>query len=76
MENDRAAKRVYVGSGASRSVSRPRKRWNDIVKDCLKKKKRYRCQASKEMYDRIEWQELVRGNAWVTDREMKIDLMR
>ena len=39
MENDRIAKRVYVGEGASsHSVVRSRKRWIDTVKDCLKKK--------------------------------------
>ena len=36
MENDRIPKRGYVGS---RSVSRPWKRWIDIVKECLKEKK-------------------------------------
>ena len=36
MENDRIAKRVYVGGCAgSRSVGRPWKRWIDTVKDCL-----------------------------------------
>ena len=40
MENDRIAKRVYVGECAgSRSVGRPRKRWIDTVKDCLKKRR-------------------------------------
>ena len=39
MENDRIAKRVYVGECAgSRSVGRSRKRWIDTVKDCLKKR--------------------------------------
>ena len=39
MENDSIAKRVYVGECAgSRSVSRPRKRWIDTVKGCLKKR--------------------------------------
>ena len=38
MERDRIAKRVYVGECASsRSVGRPRKRWIDIVKECLNK---------------------------------------
>ena len=36
-ENDRIAKRVYLGECAgSRSVGRPRKRWIGTVKDCLK----------------------------------------
>ena len=35
MENDRIAKRVYVGEFAcSHSVGRPRKRWSDTMKGC------------------------------------------
>ena len=38
MENDRIAKRFYVGMYAgSCSVGRPWKRWIDTMKDCLKK---------------------------------------
>ena len=38
-ENERIAKKVYVGECAgSRSVGRPRKSWIDTVKDCLKKR--------------------------------------
>ena len=34
---DRIARRVYAGECAgSRSVGRPRKRWIDTVKDCLR----------------------------------------
>ena len=45
---DRIAKRVYVGECAGdRSVGRPRKRWIDTVKECLRKN-RFGCQASKE----------------------------
>ena len=48
MERDRTAKRVYVGECAgSRSMGRPRKRWIDIVKECLKQM-RFACQASKK----------------------------
>ena len=48
MENDRIAKRVYVGEYAgSRSVGRTRKRWIDTVKECLRKKG-FGCQAIKE----------------------------
>ena len=47
MERDRIAKRVSVGEWAgARSVGRPRKRWINTVKECLKK--RFGCQASKE----------------------------
>ena len=60
MENERIAKRVYVGKCASsRSVGKPRKRWIDIVKDCLRKRSGY--QASKE--NGGEWLGFVRGNA-------------
>ena len=39
MDNDRIAKRVYVGKCAgSRLLGRPRKRWIDTVKDWLKKR--------------------------------------
>ena len=39
MKNDRITKRVYVRVCAgSRSVGRPQKRWNDTMKDCLKKR--------------------------------------
>ena len=38
MERDRIAKSAYVGECAgSRSLGRPRKRWTDTVKECLKK---------------------------------------
>ena len=43
-EDNRIAKRVFVEEcEGSHSVVRQRKRWNDTVKDCLKKKKRFRC---------------------------------
>ena len=36
---EKIAKRVYVGECAgSRSVGRPRKRWIDTVKECLKRR--------------------------------------
>ena len=39
MKRDRIAERVYVRECAgSRSVGRPRKRWVDTVKECLKKR--------------------------------------
>ena len=39
VENDRIAKRVYVGECVgSRLVGCPRKRWIDSVNDCLKKR--------------------------------------
>ena len=48
MEKDMIAKRAYAEECAgSRSVERPRKRWVDIVKDCLIKRG-FLCQANKE----------------------------
>ena len=47
MERDRIAKRVYVGNcDGSYAVSGLRKRWIDIMKDCLRN--RFRCQTSEE----------------------------
>ena len=56
IESDRIAKRVYVGECAgSRSVGRLRKRWNDTVKECLKKKGLDVRQAMRMVQDRSEW---------------------
>ena len=47
MENNRIAKRVYVGEcGGSHSFGRTRKKWIHTVKQFMKK--RFRCQARKE----------------------------
>ena len=63
MENDRIAKRVYVGECAgSRSVGRPRKRWIDTVKDCLKKRGLDVRQARRMMLDRNVLILLLRSN--------------
>ena len=67
MEKDRIVKNVYVGKCAgSRSVDRPRKRWIDSVKNCLRKKGLDIRQAKKRkmVQDRSEWQWFVRGNTW------------
>ena len=59
MANDRI-KRVFVEEcGGSHSVGRPRKRWIDTVKDCLK---RFGCQG--------EWWGFMRERAWGIAREM------
>ena len=64
MENDRIAKRVYVGECAcSRSVGRPRKRGNDSVMDCLRKRGLDVRQGCRMVQDRSEWRGFVRGNA-------------
>ena len=62
MENDRIAKRVFVGECAgSQSVDRPRKRWIDTVKECLRKRGLDVRQARRMMRDRSEWRGFVRG---------------
>ena len=71
MERDRIAKRFYVGEFAgSRSVGRPRKRWIDTVKECLKKRGLYIRQAKRMVQDRSEWWRFVKGNAWGVARGM------
>ena len=71
MERDRIAKGVYVGEWAgSRSVGRPRKRWTDTVKECLKKIGLDVRQAKRMGQGRSEWRRFVRGNAWGVDRRM------
>ena len=65
MESDRIGNRVYVGECAgSRSVSRPRKRGIDTVKDCLKKRGLDVRQAKRMVHDGCEWRGFLRGNAW------------
>ena len=62
MENDRIAKRVYVGECAgSRSVGRPRKRWIDTVKDCLRKRGLDVREARRMVHNRSVWRGFVRG---------------
>ena len=66
IENDRLAKRVYVGEHAgSRSVGRPQKRWIDTVKDCLKKRVLDVGQARRIVNNRSVWQGFLRGDALV-----------
>ena len=63
LENDRIAKRVYVGECVdSRSVGRPWKKWINAMKDCLKKRDLDVRQARRIVYDRSAWQGFVRGN--------------
>ena len=71
MESDRIAKRVYIGECAiSHSVVRPRKRWNDTLKEFLKKRGLDVRQARRRVQDWSEWRGFVRGNAWGVAREM------
>ena len=56
LENNRIVKRVYVGECAgSDSVGRPRKRWINTVKDCLKKRDLGVRQARRMVHDRSVW---------------------
>ena len=57
MENDRMAKRVYVGECAgNHSLGRPRKRWIDTVK----RRGLYVRQAKKIGHNRSVWRGFVR----------------
>ena len=65
MEVNMIAKRVYVGECAgSLSVGRPRKKWIDTVKDCLRKRCLDVRQARRMVRDRSEWRGFERGNEW------------
>ena len=71
MENDRTAKRVYVREcPGSHSVGRPRKRWIDIVNECLKKRGLNVRQAGRMVHNRSVWRGFVRGSAWGVARGM------
>ena len=71
MKRDRIANRVYVGECAgSLSVGRPRKRWINTVKDCLKKRGLEVRQARRMVQDRSEWRGFVRESAWNISRGM------
>ena len=65
MENDRVAKRVYVGEYVgSRLVGQLQKRWIGSVNNCLKKRDLNVGRAGRMVYDRNEWRKFVYGNAW------------
>ena len=71
MERGMIAKRVYVGEFAGiRSAGRPRKRWNDTMKECLKKMWVDVKQARRMVQDRNDRRGFLRGNAWGIAREM------
>ena len=62
IENDRIAKRVYVGECAgSRSVGWTRKRWIDTVKNCLKKRGLDVRQTRRMVHNRSLWRGFMRG---------------
>ena len=71
VERDRIAKRVYVRECAGRlSVGKPRKRWIDTVKECLRKRGLDAMQARRMVQDRSKWLGFVRGNTWGVARRM------
>ena len=56
MERRMIAKRVYVGEyDGSRSPGRPRKRWLDTTKECVKKRGLDVRQARRMVQDRTKW---------------------
>ena len=62
VERDTITNGVYVGECAGiLSMGRPRKRWIDTVKECLKKRGLDVRQARKMVQDRGEWWGFVRG---------------
>ena len=62
IEKDRIANRVYIGECAgSGLVGRPRKRWTDTAKDCLRKRGLDVRQAMRMVQDRSKWRGFVRN---------------
>ena len=65
MENDRIAKRIYVGEGAGiRSVGCPQKKWIDTIKGYLRKRGLNIRQTRKMVQDKRNGERFVMGNAW------------
>ena len=70
MENDRIAKRIYVGECAwFRLVGKPRKKWTDTM-NCLKKRGLDVRQTKKMVHDSNVWWGFVKRNAWSVARRM------
>ena len=72
MENDKIAERIYVGECAgSCSMGRPRKRWIDTVKDCLRKRSLDARETRRMVKDRSEYRGIVWGSVWGIEGGMK-----
>ena len=72
IENDRIAKRVYVGECAdNRSVGKQWKKWIDNVKDCLKKRVLDVRQERRMEHDRGVQRGFMRGNPLGVSRGVK-----
>ena len=54
----------------TRLVGRPRMRWINTVKECLKKRGLDVRQAKRMVKDKSEWRGFVRGNAWGLAKRM------
>ena len=71
MENDRIAKRIYVGECAgSHSVGSPPKKWINTREAMLEEIALDVRRARRMVHDRSVWLEFVRGNAWGIARGM------
>ena len=65
LESGRIAMTVYVGEYASsRSVGGAQKRWNETVKDCLRKRGLDVRQVRRMGQDRSKCRGFLRGNPW------------
>ena len=70
MENDKIAKRVYVGVCAgSHLVNRPRKRWINTVKDHLRKR-------NLDVRQARRMAGFVKGNAWCNPWDEPVSFTR
>ena len=65
MKNDRIAKRVYLGECVGSCLVDQLWKRIDQVNDCLKKGGLNVLQPRGMIYDRNEWWDFVKGNAWV-----------
>ena len=64
MEKGMVRESMYMKNVGSHSVGRPRKRWIDTVKNCLRKRGLDARQAERMVQDRSECWGFVRGSEW------------
>ena len=65
MDQTRLVKKVYESEcKGKRKRGRPRKRWIDSTRECLRVRGLNETQAEQVVYDRDKWREYVRGHAW------------
>jgi len=71
MGDERIVKRVYDSECLGvRSVGRPRKRWIDTVRECVRKRGLCMREAERIVHDRNVWRGYVRGRTWGLARGM------